>query len=216
MSRRLPVYLLLDTSGSMHGEPIEQVKNGVQTLVAALRQDPHALETAYLSVITFDSQAKQIVPLTDLASFQMPNIKASGSTALGDALSLAADCRQREVVKTTTEVRGDWKPMVFLMSDGVPDSGWERGLTRFRQEKWGVVVGCAVGQNGDTQVLSQVAGAESVVMLETTDPGSISAFFKWVSASISVGSQKVETGQKEVSGLSELPPPPPEIQVVGV
>ena len=63
--RKLPVYLLLDTSGSMFGEPIEAVKNGVQTLVAALRQDPYALETAYLSVITFDNGARQVVPLTD-------------------------------------------------------------------------------------------------------------------------------------------------------
>ncbi len=37
--RRLPVYLLLDTSGSMHGEPIEAVKNGVQTLLTTLKQD---------------------------------------------------------------------------------------------------------------------------------------------------------------------------------
>lgn len=44
--RRLPVYLLLDTSGSMYGEPIEAVKNGVQVLVSTLRQDPYALETA--------------------------------------------------------------------------------------------------------------------------------------------------------------------------
>ena len=57
--RRLPVYLLLDTSGSMYGEPIEAVKNGVQVLVSTLRQDPYALETAYLSIITFDSTAKQ-------------------------------------------------------------------------------------------------------------------------------------------------------------
>ncbi len=55
--RRLPVYLLLDTSGSMHGEPIEAVKNGVQTLLTTLKQDPYALETAYVSVITFDSTA---------------------------------------------------------------------------------------------------------------------------------------------------------------
>ena len=53
--RRLPVYLLLDCSGSMYGEPIEAVKNGVQVLVSTLRQDPYALETAYLSIITFDS-----------------------------------------------------------------------------------------------------------------------------------------------------------------
>ena len=62
--RRLPVYLLLDTSGSMYGEPIEAVKNGVQTLLTTLKQDPYALETAYVSVITFDSSARQAVPLT--------------------------------------------------------------------------------------------------------------------------------------------------------
>lgn len=58
--RRLPVYLLLDTSGSMTGEPIEAVKNGVQMLLSTLRQDPYALETAYVSVITFDSSARQL------------------------------------------------------------------------------------------------------------------------------------------------------------
>ena len=34
--RRLPVYLLIDVSGSMSGEPIESVRNGLQMLVAAL------------------------------------------------------------------------------------------------------------------------------------------------------------------------------------
>ena len=63
MSRKLPVYLLLDTSGSMTGEPIEAVKNGVQLLVSTLRQDPHALETAYLSIIGFGSSASVLVPL---------------------------------------------------------------------------------------------------------------------------------------------------------
>ena len=89
--RRLPVYLVLDTSGSMTGEPIEAVKNGVQMLVSALRQDPYALETAYLSVITFDSTARQAVPLTELSMFQPPKLEASGVTALGDALKLLSD-----------------------------------------------------------------------------------------------------------------------------
>ena len=74
--RRLPVYLLLDTSGSMFGEPIEAVKNGVQMLLSTLRSDPYALETAYLSIITFDSKAEQIVPLTEISSFQLPRINA--------------------------------------------------------------------------------------------------------------------------------------------
>ena len=53
VGRRLPVYLVLDCSGSMSGEPIEAVCQGVKALVADLRTDPQALETAYLSVITF-------------------------------------------------------------------------------------------------------------------------------------------------------------------
>ena len=88
--RRLPVYLLHDTSGSMYGEPIEAVKNGVQTLISTLRSDPYALETAFISIITFNSSAQQVRPLTELASFQQPSIDASGCTALGEALNLLA------------------------------------------------------------------------------------------------------------------------------
>ena len=89
--RRLPVYLLLDTSGSMNGEAIEAVKNGVQVMISSLRQNPQAIETAFISVITFGSEATQLMPLTDLASFQMPDIKAGGTTSLGAALNLVAN-----------------------------------------------------------------------------------------------------------------------------
>ncbi|MGT2469578.1 vWA domain-containing protein [Paraburkholderia terrae] len=209
--RRLPVYLLLDTSGSMSGEPIEAVKNGVQILVSTLRQDPYALETAHLSVITFDSSARQAVPLTELSAFQTPNITASGTTALGDALALLATRIDAEVNKTTAEVKGDWKPLVFIMTDGVPTDDWARGLEKLRKVRTGVVVACAAGQGADTAILKQIT--EVVVALDTADSSTIKAFFKWVSASVSTGSQKVDQ-QKEVSGLGDLPPPPPEVNVV--
>ncbi len=217
MARRLPVYLVLDTSGSMHGEPIAAVETGVQTLVSALRQDPYALETAYLSVITFDSNAKQIVPLTELTAFQMPSIQANGTTALGDALKLLANKIDTEVAKataetkTTAEIKGDWKPLVFIMTDGVPTDNWQNGLNEFRQRKVGMVVACAAGQGADTTVLKSIT--ECVVQLDTADSSTIKAFFKWVSASVSTGSQKVDSGN-EMVGLGELPPPPPEVNIV--
>jgi len=81
--RRLPVYLLLDCSGSMAGEPIEAVKQGIKALVSELKGDPQALETACLSVITFDSSARQITPLTELMLFREPQLAAGGATAYG-------------------------------------------------------------------------------------------------------------------------------------
>ena len=81
--RKLPVYLLLDTSGSMFGEPIEAVKNGVQVLVSTLRSDPYALETAYLSIITFNSSAQQITPLTDVDNIKPPFYDECGCTDIG-------------------------------------------------------------------------------------------------------------------------------------
>ena len=211
MARRLPVYLVLDTSGSMSGEPIAAVETGMQILISALRQDPYALETAYLSVITFDSNAKQIVPLTELTAFQMPSIHASGTTALGDALSLLANKMDSEVVKTTAEVKGDWKPLIFIMTDGGPTDNWQNGLSEFRKRKVGMVVACAAGQGADTNVLKQIT--ECVVQLDTTDSSTIKSFFKWVSASVSTGSQKVDSGN-EMAGLGELPPPPKEVNIV--
>ena len=210
--RRLPVYLLLVCSGSMYGEPIEAVKNGVQVLISTLRQDPYALETAYLSIITFDSSAKQVTPLTELSAFQQPNIEANGCTALGEALSLLATRVDQEVTKTTPEQKGDWKPLVFIMTDGVPTDDINKGLTEFKKRKFGMVVACAAGQGTDTNILKQIT--ECVVQLDTADSTTIKSFFKWVSASVSAGSMKVEETAADVNTMSELPPPPPEVNIV--
>ena len=210
--RKLPVYLLLDTSGSMSGEPIEAVKNGIQVLVSTLRQDPYALETAFLSVITFDSSAKQIVPLTELASFQFPDIHATGTTALGEALTLLAKCIESEVEKTTAEQKGDWKPLVFLMTDGSPTDNWQKGLSDLKKVTTGIIVACAAGPNANTNDLKQIT--EVVVQLDTADSATINAFFKWVSGSVSSGSKKVETGASDAAGINDLPAPPPEVNLV--
>lgn len=210
--RRLPVYLLLDCSGSMYGEPIEAVKNGVQVLVSTLRKDPYALETAYLSIITFDSSARQVAPLTELSAFQQPNIQASGCTALGEALALLAQKADQEVTKTTADQKGDWKPLVFIMTDGEPTDDLNKGLAEFKKRKWGMVVACAAGAGANTDTLKKIT--ECVVSLDTADSATIKAFFKWVSASVSSGSMKVEETGAEATTLSELPPPPPEVNIV--
>ena len=102
--------------------------------------------------------------------------------------------------------------MVFLLTDGQPTDDWQRGLDEFRKVKTGMVIACAAGPNADTSVLKHIT--EIVVSLDTADSSSIGAFFKWVSASISTSSKKVDLNKSESTQLSELPPPPPEINLV--
>jgi uncharacterized protein YegL len=78
-------------------------------MLMALRQDPYALETAFISVITFGSEAKQVVPLTDVVSFQEPTIEANGTTPLGGLSTfcqIAWRMRSRQRVKRDRKVTG--------------------------------------------------------------------------------------------------------------
>ncbi len=209
--RRLPVYFLIDVSGSMLGEPIEAVRNGIQILHSALRRNPYALESAYISVITFSTDARQIVPLTEVGAFQPPEISTGGGTALGAALIKVAECANVEVRKSTREEKGDWKPLVFILTDGIPTDDVDRGLEVFRERQWGAVVACAAGNLTDDHELQRIT--DSVVHLDVADANSIGAYFRWASASIEMSSKRVDGGG-EVSGLDELPPPPPEITLV--
>lgn len=211
MARRLPIYLLLDTSGSMNGEPIAAVQNGVQTLHSAFQNDLRAKDTAYLSVITFDSRAQQVSALTGLSQFYLPlpQLHAGGCTALGEALSLVAQCADREVIKKTPNAEGDWKPMVFVMSDGLPTEDLRSGLAEFNKSQWGMVVACASAC--DPGELKQIT--KHIVKLATADEASIKEYFIWVSQSITTNSKSVEETNQEISRIGQLPPPPPEITI---
>jgi len=210
--RRLPVFFLIDESGSMMGEPIEAVRIGVQTMLSSLRQDPYALETAHISFITFSESARTVVPLTELMSIQAPEFNASGQTSMGAALKELAQSIERDVRKSSPDQKGDWKPMVFLLTDGSPTDNLEAGIEALRKVKVGTFVACAAGPGASTDQLSKIT--ESVVRLDTLDSSAVKSFFKWVSSSVSTSSQKIETGGLEVKGLNELPPPPPEVQIV--
>jgi len=209
-ARRLPVYLVLDCSGSMAGEPIEAVRAGVKALLADLRGDPQAVETAYLSVITFSSSAQQVCPLTELLAFQEPNLDASGSTAFGEAITLLEQRVDAEVRKTTQQQKGDWKPLVFLMTDGQPTDSWEAAADRIKQKRVGNIIACAAGAGADEQLLKRVT--ETVVVLNSLQPDALKAFFKWVTQSIKTTSYNLD--QVVADAPVTLPPPPPQIQIV--
>lgn len=198
----------------MRGEPIEAVNLGVRALVDSLRKDPYALETAYISIITFNNESNQIVPLTEVYAIQPPTLTASQGTYLGKALKLLAATIDREVVKTTPEVKGDWKPIVFIMSDGRSGDSIAKAMSTIDRKKLGFVIACAAGQGSNVEALRAIT--ETVVQLDNMDRESISSFFKWVSASVSTSSTKVEEASGEIEVLQELPPLPSEVKIANL
>ncbi len=209
--RRLPVYLLLDTSGSMRGEPIESVKVGLESMISSLRQDPFALESVHISIITFDRDVKQILPLTELENLILPEITTpdSGPTHLGEALEVLCKKVDIEVKPSTPEQKGDWMPLLFIMTDGKPSDlqKYNQMIPEVKRRHFGSIIACAAGAKADSNAL--LALTDQVYSLDTTDSNTFRQFFKWVSASVSIGNRSIGAADEVV-----LPPPPPEVHTV--
>lgn len=214
MARRLPVYIILDTSHSMGGEPIRAVHDGMKMLVNSLMDYPEALETAYLSIVAFSTHAQQILPLTELSQIVLPKLTAKGWTALGEALKVVTESAKKEVAKNTLDTKGDWKPMVFIMSDGHATDNLNSGIEIFKQYKWGVVVACAVGKVQAKGLAELQSITSNVIQLEEADSTSIKEFFKWISQSIISNSVSVGVGNDNITKMEQLPPIPSKIALV--
>ena len=197
--RRLPIYFLIDVSESMVGTPIEQVQDGIATIVNELRTDPYALETAFLSVIAFAGKAKILSPLQELYKFYPPKFPIGGGTALGTALHFLMDEMDRSLQKTTLEVKGDWKPIIFLFTDGNPTDNVSAAFDRWNQHyrRHCNLIVISIGDNVNTQLIGQIS--DHVLRLNDTTPQAFKEFFKWVTASIQTTSVSVsDTNDDEV------------------
>jgi len=194
--RRLPIFFVLDVSESMVGDSLRQMSKGLETLVKTLRTDPHALESVYLSTIVFAGKARVLTPLVELASFYPPRLPVGSGTSLGVALTTLMDEIDRSVVKGSTEVKGDWKPIVYLFTDGKPTDDAQPAIDRWKRDyaRKASLVAVGIGPYASLSLLSSMT--ENAFQLKNETQEDFLAFVKWLSQSVSSQSQSVAAVEK--------------------
>lgn len=192
-SRRLPVYILADRSSSMLGEAIVQVNQGLQFIKSDLETEPRAVETVWISVISFGGQATMDVSLTELMAFTPPTLKAEGNTPLGAALRLLNQSIDHDVLLNTGQHTGDWKPLIFLFTDGEPTDDWRvpagelKARTRAKAANI-IAVGC--GSSANVTMLKEIT--ETVMLMKDVNPRTFADLMKWISSSVKTVTQATQ------------------------
>lgn len=203
--RPLPLFFLLDTSGSMAGERIGLMRQGLIKLVDYL-QLPEEPFLPLLSILTFGTSSNLLVPPTPVSEIrQMPEILAEGSCALGEALLHLS----RIINDPALMPKRCLRPLIVLTLDGCPNDDWQSGLKALKDTGMGSRAGrlcLALGKDADYKVLREIGNLGVLPMVKPEDILGITNFFRWVSTAVTTFPDEKDDW--------ELPPPPPGIQIV--
>ncbi|AUZ05732.2 MULTISPECIES: TerY-C metal binding domain-containing protein [Vitreoscilla] len=212
--RRLPIFLVIDVSESMMGDNLRLMQEGMDQLTRSLRQDPYALEMAYLSVIAFAGQVKTLAPLTELISFYPPRLPLGAGSSIGKALNYTMDEIQRQVVCGSATQKGDFKPVVFLMSDGGSTDATEMAVAKWERQfkNKATLVSLGIGPYAQLSFLSAIS--EQVLRLEQCSEQDFKQFIAWISASVSSRSRSIGLSQEVDVGVDLEKPHHPMLTLV--
>ncbi|MGO8745622.1 MAG: vWA domain-containing protein [Thermoguttaceae bacterium] len=117
---RCPCVLLLDTSGSMQGEPVAALYEGLCAFKNDLVRDPLASRRVEVAVVAFDSEVKVLQEFVTADQFQPPTLTAQGLTHMGEAIIGALDAVQARKAEYRKNGVAYYRPWVFLITDGEP------------------------------------------------------------------------------------------------
>ncbi len=191
----------------MVGDGIAALREGVRTMLVTLRRNPHALETAWISFIGFSSTARVLCELTPLEDIAEPELRLGHGTALGAAIELLSERLVNEVRKGSTSAKGDFRPLVVLLTDGQPTDEWKVAKAKFDQISSHMVanmyvIGC--GEDVDYEVLGHIS--DIVFSSPEMTPDAMAKLFVWLTATVSSASVGVTDGRQESADTMEKLP----------
>lgn len=203
----LPVFLLIDTSGSMSGTKIEQVKTAIEEikLQLSLLNEELVDTDLNMSILSFDSECRW------LAKFKKPceiksELAVGGITNMGCALSelnqaltkgnLAAVNNNYDLIKC---------PVVIMLTDGCATDDFDTSLENIKSNRWFLQsyrLAFAIGEDADIECMANFTGSEKTV-LSINDVSVISEILPKVTHSLSAASGYSKNANYQIGNHNE-------------
>lgn len=119
--RRLPICFCLDTSGSMMGNPIQQLNMGLSNFVSSIKANDDTKSATDIAIITFGSSVEIVLPFGKISDDGLPEISASTTlTPIGEGILTALELLNAR--KEGYKERGIkyYQPWLVVITDGAP------------------------------------------------------------------------------------------------
>ncbi|WP_088893804.1 vWA domain-containing protein [Leptolyngbya ohadii] len=201
---RCPVVLVLDTSASMTGNPINSLNEGVLAFKEEVQKDEKASLRVEVAIITFGESVRVAQNFVTIDQFEPHRLGVSGSTPMGGAIEKAIELVENRKQTYKSNGVSYYRPWVFLITDGEPTDGdrWRVASQHIRQAEADrrlsfFIVGV---QGANMEKLSQIASPNTPPL--KLDGLKFREFFLWLSSSV----QKVSESQPGQDQMIRLAP----------
>lgn len=190
--RVMPIFFLIDTSGSMEGKKIGAVNAAIEELIPDLRHmsESQADSEIKLAVMKFSTGCEWVTPsLMSLDSFDdWEPLEANGLTDLGAAfLELNDKLSKNGFMDRGAASSGFYAPVIILLSDGEPTDDYMSALKKLQANKWyqaALKIAIAIGEDANREVLKRAI--KNVELLFTVnDIGSLRKIIRFIAVTSS-------------------------------
>jgi uncharacterized protein YegL len=197
---RCPCVLLLDTSSSMSGDPINQLNEGLRVFQTDIHGDSLAQRRVEIAVITFGNGGVQTKnDFVTAGNLQIQQLSSGGVTPMGEGIHRALDMLRTRKDQYQSAGIAYYRPWIFMITDGEPTDEWQSAAQRVHDDEnsKGLAFFAVGVDNANMQVLQQIAVRQPLML----KGHNFKAMFLWLSAS----QQRIS--HSKVGDQTALPPP---------
>ena len=203
--------LLLDTSSSMSGDPINSLNKAINDFKEQTSLDELDQKRVDIAIIEFNDHARVVQDFTPLPQLQPVSLSAVGCAAMGEGINLAIDkVKERNRFYTSLGIRC-YIPRIIMISIGAPTDDISAARKRIIDEEskgsHGKLKFWALGVPGFSQETLTSLTKRCIALNEVK----LDDIFNWPIGGTSVIGP--ETSERDRLMLS-LPNPPSDMKII--